>query len=82
MTSAVPFSAPVRSPERTGDAQRAPRELMSLLGEGQGAAAPPPGALADEVGRLVAHADDRLDGIVTRPDRRLADRIEEMSGRR
>ncbi|MFB8243425.1 hypothetical protein ACFC58_43535 [Kitasatospora purpeofusca] len=53
-----------------------------LLGEGHGAAAPLPGALADEVSRLVAHAAGGLDGIVTRPDRRLADRIEEMSGRR
>ncbi|MEV0536822.1 hypothetical protein [Kitasatospora sp. NPDC050463] len=32
MTSAVPFSSPVRSPERPGDAERAPRELMSLPG--------------------------------------------------
>ncbi|MFD9591974.1 hypothetical protein ACFWA9_04345 [Kitasatospora sp. NPDC059973] len=32
MTSAVPFSRPVRSPERPGDAERAPRELMTLPG--------------------------------------------------
>ncbi|MFE2727041.1 hypothetical protein [Kitasatospora sp. NPDC059327] len=32
MTSAVPFSSPARSPERPGDAERAPRELMSLPG--------------------------------------------------
>lgn len=32
MTSAVPFSNPVRSPERPGDASRAPQELMSLPG--------------------------------------------------
>lgn len=32
MTSAVPFSRPVRPPERPGDAERAPRELMTLPG--------------------------------------------------
>ncbi|MEU6238598.1 hypothetical protein [Kitasatospora sp. NPDC047058] len=32
MTSAVPFSRPARPSERTGDAERAPRELMSLPG--------------------------------------------------
>ncbi|MFF1909490.1 hypothetical protein [Kitasatospora sp. NPDC058218] len=32
MTDSVPLSTPVRSPERPGDAQRAPRELMTLPG--------------------------------------------------
>ncbi|MGV9267599.1 hypothetical protein ACWDRR_23405 [Kitasatospora sp. NPDC003701] len=32
MTSSVPFSRPVRSAESPGDAERAPRELMSLPG--------------------------------------------------
>ncbi|MFF8775465.1 hypothetical protein [Kitasatospora sp. NPDC015120] len=44
------------------------------------AAAAPVGALAREVDRLVMHTGDDTDGLVSCPDRRLADRLEEYAG--
>ncbi|MFE5586165.1 hypothetical protein [Kitasatospora sp. NPDC056531] len=65
------------------------RSAPVLIDGGRPEDAPSPDVLADEVSRLVARADDSADdsadstdGIVTRPSRRLADRIEEMAGLR